>query len=87
MALSFAKHRCARGIIADMPSTAIHRFAYHADEQRLDVQFVGGKRYSYFDVPADIAEGLATAPSKGRYFNSMIRDRYRFARQGRITPP
>lgn len=73
--------------MAVMPSTAIREFSYDATEQRLDVQFVSGKRYSYFDVPADVAEGMRTASSKGGYFNRLIRDHYRFARQQRITPP
>ena len=63
-----------------MPSTAIARFTYDAELHRLDVQFVSGKRYSYFDVPADVAEGMRTAASKGGYFNRLIRDRYRFVR-------
>lgn len=70
-----------------MPSTAIRHFAYDADAHRLDIHFVGGRRYSYFDVPAGIAEGLAAASSKGRYFNRLIRDRYRFTRQNGLIRP
>lgn len=61
-----------------MPSTAIRRFTYHAETHVLDVTFVTGRRYRYFAVPADVAEGFATASSKGRYFNARIRDRFRF---------
>ena len=64
-----------------MPSTAIARFDYDPAQHRLDVQFVSGRRYSYFDVPADVAEGMRTAASKGGYFNRRIRDRYRFIRR------
>lgn len=42
------------------------------------MQFVSGKRYSYFDVPPQVAEGMRAAASKGGYFNRLIRDRYRF---------
>lgn len=63
-----------------MPSTAIARFDYDATQRRLDVQFVSGRRYSYHDVPVDVAEGMRAATSKGGYFNRRIRDRYRFTR-------
>lgn len=65
-----------------MPSTAIRQFHYDADEHRLDVQFVSGRRYSYYDVPAEVAEEMRAATSKGGYFNRRIRDRYRFTRRG-----
>ena len=65
----------------DMPSTAIRHFDYDAARKRLNIQFVSGKRYSYFDVPAEVAAGMESAQSKGGYFNSLIRDRYRFTQQ------
>ena len=64
-----------------MPSTAIRDFRYDAAEHRLDVQFVSGKRYSYFDVPEKLAADMIRASSKGGFFNRRIRDRYRFIRQ------
>ena len=60
-----------------MPSTVIRRFAYDARSQSLDVEFVSGRRYRYFDVPEEMAAGFAGAFSKGRFFNARIRDRYR----------
>lgn len=64
-----------------MPSTAIRDFHYDAAEHRLDIQFVSGKRYSYFDVPETLAADMRKASSKGSFFNHHIRDRYRFTRQ------
>lgn len=61
-----------------MPSTAIRRFAYDPDRRALDVTFVTGRRYRYFAVPGDVAQGLAEAFSKGRFFNARIRDHFRF---------
>jgi lysyl-tRNA synthetase class 2 len=49
-----------------MPSTAIRRFAYDPDSRALDVTFVTGRRYRYFAVPGDVAQGLSDAFSKGR---------------------
>jgi KTSC domain len=61
-----------------MPSSVIRRFLYVPDELRLEILFVTGKRYSYFDVPADVYEAMQRASSKGEFFNKHIRDRYRF---------
>ncbi len=65
-----------------MPSTVIRRFDYDASTHALDIQFVSGRRYRYFDVPERVAEQMRAAPSKGRFFNARLRDRYRFARLG-----
>ena len=64
-----------------MPSTVIRRFDYDAAEERLDVVFVTGKRYSYHAVPAKIVEEMRAAFSKGRYFNSRIRDHFAFTKR------
>ena len=64
-----------------MPSTAIREFHYNAAEHRLDVQFISGKRYSYFDVPENLAAEMTKATSKGGFFNHHIRDRFPFIRQ------
>jgi hypothetical protein len=63
-----------------MPSSVIRAYTYHPAERRLDVEFVTGRRYSYFDVPEAEAAALDAAASKGGYFNRRIRDRYRFRR-------
>lgn len=63
-----------------MPSAAIARFAYRPAFGALDVQFVGGRVYRYFDVPEAVAQAFARSGSKGRYFNRAIRDGYRFER-------
>ena len=65
-----------------MPSTVIRRFHYYAAEQRLEIVFQTGRHYSYHGVPADVAEAMRQAFSKGEFFNQHIRDRYRFTREG-----
>jgi len=64
-----------------MPSSAIRWFVYDAARRRLDIRFTNGRRYSYHDVPPDVADALDGASSKGAYFNEAIRDRYRFTRR------
>ena len=61
-----------------MPSTVIRRFAYCPDSFELWVEFTTGRRYVYSDVPRDVADTLRSAFAKGVYFNTRIRDRYRY---------
>ena len=63
-----------------MPSNVIQRFEYRPAEQTLQVLFVSGRCYAYHDVPAETADAMRRAFSKGEYFNQHIRDRYRFTR-------
>jgi len=63
-----------------MPSSVIRHYAYDPAWQRLDIAFVSGEAYSYFEVPAAIVEGLARARSRGRYFQDHIRGRFTFRR-------
>jgi hypothetical protein len=63
-----------------MPSTLIRAFAYDNAASTLEVTFVSGATYQYYDVPAEIAEAMRQAFAKGEYFNRHIRGKYRFAR-------
>lgn len=57
-------------------STAVASVVYDADRQLLRIQFRDLTAYLYVGVPADVHEGLMCAPSKGTYFNRVIRGRY-----------
>ena len=46
----------------------------------LEIEFHKGAIYQYFDVPDNIYQGLMQADSKGTYFNSHIRNDYRYAK-------
>jgi hypothetical protein len=61
-----------------MPSTVIRRFHYRPEERELEVLFTTGRRYVYYDVPPEEADAFRAAFSKGRYFNTRIRDGYEF---------
>lgn len=79
---AFPRHAQPEGALGrypSMPSTAIRAALYRPDERVLDLTFVTGRRYRYFDVPAEVAEGFARARSKGAWFNRRIRDRFDFA--------
>lgn len=57
-------------IQSSMLSTA----EYDTETHELTVTFTGGKQYHYVDVPKDIYMELVSAPSAGRYFNSIKKD-------------
>jgi hypothetical protein len=66
---------------ANMPnvkSSMMTRVEYDDDRSELDITFIGGKTYRYFDVPPDVYDGLWDAGSKGEFFNDCIKDKYEF---------
>ena len=48
----------------------------------LHIRFNSGGLYAYYNVPADIYNGLMSAGSKGRYFHANIKGRYGDTRIG-----
>lgn len=67
----------------ELDSSAIQAVGYNANRHELAVTFVTGKLYTYLGVPEAIYEALLRAPSKGRFFNAEIRDRYVFQELGK----
>jgi lysyl-tRNA synthetase class 2 len=61
-----------------MPSTAIAHISYDRDSAVLTVTFITGRRYQYYGVPAEVVAAFRHAPSKGAFFNTRIRDHYRY---------
>jgi hypothetical protein len=62
-----------------MPSNVIRAFRYDPADRHLDVVFVSGRRYRYFDVPEHTYENMRRAFAKGEFFNANVRDHYRYA--------
>lgn len=71
---------CACNRYPAMPSSVIRHYVYDSARQCLAVAFMSGEAYRYFAVPLRIVEGLSEAPSKGRYFQDHIRDRFAYCR-------
>jgi hypothetical protein len=61
-----------------MPSTAIKFFRYRPATRQLFVTFITSREYVYEDVPPDVHDAFRASGSKGRFFNSEIRDHYAF---------
>jgi hypothetical protein len=59
-----------------LDSSNLASYDYDADSRVLSITFVSGRTYRYKDVPQDVADGLGSADSPGRYFNSSIKNVY-----------
>jgi len=61
-------------------SSTISSAGYDRETMTMEVLFVNGTKYEYFDVPEHIFQALLSAPSAGAYLNSNIRNTYRYAK-------
>lgn len=61
-------------------SSLLKAAAYHDQLAALELVFHSGTVYCYFGVPAQIYREFLRAESKGRYFNSHIRNRFNFTK-------
>jgi hypothetical protein len=66
--------------VTPVESTTLATVGYDDESARLQLEFCNRAIYQYFDVPSAVHKALLTAASKGNYFNTTIRGRYRFAR-------
>jgi hypothetical protein len=61
-------------------SSNLRAVRYDTTARQLDVWFLSGRIYRYFDVPAETYAALIAAPSHGQFFSRSIRGRYRYER-------
>ena len=64
-------------------SSTMKSVGYEAKSRILEIEFDSGAVYQYLGVPAKIHEELLEVESKGRYFNSEIRDVYPYVQVSR----
>ncbi len=63
--------------VVPLSSSAISTASYDPETQELDIVFTNGpQEYTFYGVPEDVFEGLISAPSAGRYYNSIIKGSY-----------
>jgi len=55
-------------------SSAVARIGYDAEAEEAYVEYLGGGRYAYEEVPAGVFEELANAESKGTFVNTVIKE-------------
>lgn len=59
-------------------STTLAAVAYDPAQQLLQLEFRDRTIYHYGGVPPDVHDALLRAPSKGAYFNRVIRPQYAY---------
>ena len=60
-------------------SSNLSSVGYDPDTKTLEIEFLNGGLYQYFDVPLNIYNGLMAASSHGTYFDQYIKKGgYRF---------
>tara|TARA_R110001592_G_scaffold141033_1_gene362289 strand:+ start:13913 stop:14131 length:219 start_codon:yes stop_codon:yes gene_type:complete len=53
----------------------------HEDEQAvLEIVFLNGSTYQYYDVPSHVAKDFERAESKGSFLASTIKGQYRYGK-------
>lgn len=57
-------------------SSMIEAAGYDPDTRTLEIEFTGGRSYTFPNVPPDVYESLLGAESPGRYFNQQIKGVY-----------
>lgn len=61
-------------------SSNIASIGYDTNSQTLEVEFLNGGVYQYFDVPQHVYEGLMNADSHGQYLARNIKGIYRYSK-------
>lgn len=61
-------------------SSNIASLGYDGQTETLEVEFLNGNVYQYYNVGADLYEQLNAASSKGQFLNTYIRNSYPYSR-------
>jgi len=65
--------------VTAVESTTLATVAYDDARELLQLEFRSRAIYQYFGVPAAVHAALLHAPSKGSYFNRVIRGRFPYS--------
>ena len=63
-------------------SSNIASVGYDAATETLEVEFLSGSVYQYYNVPANMYDQLMQQGSKGRFLNIYIKNAYPYSRVG-----
>lgn len=61
-------------------SSNIESIGYDSKSQTLEIEFLNGSIYQYFDVPQHIYDELMSADSHGKYLAASIKGHYRYSK-------
>lgn len=63
-------------------STNIASAGYDEASQTMEVEFIGGGIYQYYNVGPDLYHQFLQSPSKGQFLNIYINNAYPYSRVG-----
>ena len=61
-------------------SSNIESIGYDSANETLEIAFLNGSIYQYFDVPQSIYEEIMSADSHGKYLAYQIKGKYRYSK-------
>lgn len=61
-------------------SSNVAAIRYDPEQSLLEVEFLNGARYQYYDVPEHVAQALEQAESKGIFLAQSIKGYFRYCR-------
>jgi hypothetical protein len=61
-------------------SSNVKSIGYDEASQTLEIEFMNGSVYQYYNVVGELFEQLKSAPSKGQFLNTYIRNAYPYSR-------
>ncbi|MDJ0276285.1 KTSC domain-containing protein [Sphingomonas sp. 2R-10] len=61
-------------------SSNLAAIRYDEDHLLLEVEFLNGGRYHYYEVPPQIAQAFDQAGSKGEFLAASIKGHYRYSK-------
>jgi hypothetical protein len=61
-------------------SSNVASVGYEDASSTLEIEFLGGAVYQYFDVPRAVFDGLLQAQSVGAFIHQQVRGVYRYAK-------
>lgn len=70
-----------------LTSTNVDQTRYFYHDRQLDIRFLSGVPYRYYDVPWEVAAAFLMTYSPGRFVWNFIRDVYSFRRMPQSGPP
>ena len=63
-------------------SSNIVSVGYDAPSETLEVEFMSGSVYQYYNVPQSIYDAFIAAPSAGQFFAYQIKNAFPYSRVG-----
>jgi hypothetical protein len=61
-------------------SSNVARISYDDSSSTLEIEFLNGSIYQYYDVPQQIWDSFKEASSKGQFIHQYLKGHYRYAR-------